>query len=155
MTAAHHIRPGAPGDASACAAILNDWIDARSWMPRKHSRADVEAFYADFVFRERAVWVTGQPLCGFMALDLDADQITALYVAKPGQGIGKAFVDHAKSRHSQLSLWTFQANTGARRFYAREGFVPLRETDGENEEGLPDIQFGWPAAHWAGRGRVQ
>jgi hypothetical protein len=42
-------------------------------------------------------------------------------------------------------LWTFVANAGARRFYAREGFVEARRTEGENEEGLPDVLLTWRA----------
>jgi putative acetyltransferase len=43
----------------------------------------------------------------------------------------------------RLSLWTFQANEGARRFYAREGFAEVRMTEGDNEEGLPDVLLEW------------
>ena len=42
-------------------------------------------------------------------------------------------------------LWTFVANAPARRFYAREGFVEVRRTGGENEEGLPDVLLKWRA----------
>ena len=45
-----------------------------------------------------------------------------------------------------LTLWTFAANAAARRFYAAQGFVELRRTDGDNEEGLPDILLAWPGA---------
>ena len=43
-------------------------------------------------------------------------------------------------------LWTFAANTGARRFYERHGFVATRRTDGDNEEGAPDILYVWSGA---------
>lgn len=137
------LRRGAPQDAAACAAILNDWIDARDWMPRVHSREEVQAFYEDFVFVRREVWVTGDPVDGFMAMDTEGGMITALYVARTGQGIGKAFVDFAKKGRDALELWTFVANEGARRFYAREGFVEVRQTPGDNEEGLPDVLLRW------------
>jgi hypothetical protein len=35
------------------------------------------------------------------------------------------------------------ANEGARRFYARQGFVEIGRSEGENEEGLPDVLFRW------------
>ena len=51
-----------------------------------------------------------------------------------------------KARAGRLWLWTFQANLGAQRFYLREGFAEVRRTDGAgNDEGLPDIQYHWPA----------
>ncbi len=48
-----------------------------------------------------------------------------------------------KAFPSGLRLWTFQANHKARKFYEREEFVELRRTNGDNEEGLPDILYGW------------
>lgn len=140
-------RPAEKNDAKACAAILNDWIDARDWMPRVHSHADVVDFYESFVFEKREVWVSGEPIEGFMALDLGNDVVTALYVAKPGHGIGKRLLDHAKTGREALELWTFVANEGARRFYAREGFQEIRQTDGDNEEGLPDVLLRWETVH--------
>lgn len=136
-------RPGRPQDAIACATIVNDWIDTRPWMPRVHTRRDVEAFYRDFVFARRRVWVVGDPVAGFMALDSGEGVVTALYVARTGQGLGRILLDHAKRGRDALDLWTFQANEGARRFYAREGFIEVRRTDGDNEEGLPDVLLRW------------
>ena len=141
----HAIRPATPEDASACAAILNAWIDARDWMPRIHSKEDVRAFYQDFVLTQRTVWVAGDPVVGFMAMNPADATVTALYVATPGRGLGKAFLDMAKSRHDTVQLWTFQANEGARKFYAREGFREVKRTDGDNEEGLPDVLLEWDA----------
>ncbi|MEM9708813.1 MAG: GNAT family N-acetyltransferase [Pseudomonadota bacterium] len=140
------IRPGRPEDALACATILNEWIDSREWMPRVHTSKEVEAFYRDFVFETRAVWVIGDPVAGFMAMDEAAGQVTALYVRMPGQGLGKALLDYAKSGRARLELWTFEANRGARRFYRREGFKEIRRTDGDNEEGLPDVLLEWRAS---------
>ncbi len=137
------IRPGEPKDAVVCADILNDWIDDRDWMPRVHSREEVRQFYKDFVFVTRDVWVAGDPVQGFIGLDPDTQFVTTLYTARPGQGIGKRLLDHAKTLHDRLELWTFQANDGARRFYKREGFAEVELTDGDNEEGLPDVRLTW------------
>jgi hypothetical protein len=44
-------------------------------------------------------------------------------------------------------LWTFQRNALARRFYEKEGFVAVRETDGSgNEEREPDVLYLWKRA---------
>lgn len=142
----HPIRPGRPEDANTCADILNAWIDTRDWMPRVHSEEGVRAFYRDFVFVERQVWVVGDPVAGFLAMDQAGAMVTALYVATPGRGIGKTLLDNAKSGRDRLELWTFVANEAARRFYAREGFVEVRQTPGDNEEGLPDVLLRWEAA---------
>jgi GNAT superfamily N-acetyltransferase len=60
-----------------------------------------------------------------------------------GRGIGTRLVGFAKEIHPSLLLWTFQANTGARRFYERLDFVAEAETEGDNEEGAPDICYKW------------
>ncbi|MEL6801114.1 MAG: GNAT family N-acetyltransferase [Pseudomonadota bacterium] len=139
------IREGRPEDAAACAAILNRWIDATPWMPRIHPTEDVERHYREDVFPRRTVWVAGTPVVGFLAFDPESAVITALYVATPGAGIGKTLIDHAKAKASVLTLWTFVANTGARSFYRREGFVHAERTEGDNEERLPDIRMEWRA----------
>ena len=143
MTGSLDIRRGTPEDAPAAAAIMNDWIDGRDWMPRVHTPEEVEAFYRDFVFAKREVWVIGDPVQAFMSLDVEGDMVMALYVAVPGQGLGKALLDHAKAGRRVLGLWTFQANEDARRFYAREGFREVEFTEGDNEEGLPDVRLRW------------
>jgi ribosomal protein S18 acetylase RimI-like enzyme len=43
-----------------------------------------------------------------------------------------------------FSLWTFQKNVGARRFYERHGFRAVELTDGSgNMEREPDVRFEW------------
>lgn len=86
----------------------------------------------------------GEAPLGFLALE--GDEVDKLYVDGParGRGLGKLLLDHAKGQVARLGLWTFQANTGARRFYAREGFCEVRLTDGAgNEEKLPDAWLAW------------
>ncbi|WP_430449105.1 N-acetyltransferase family protein [Rhodophyticola sp.] len=140
------IRPGRREDAVACADMVNGWIDDRYWMPRVHTPDEVRDFYRDVVFERRTVWVTGDPIRGFLAMDEDAELVTALYVATPGQGIGRRLLNVAKARRDRLELWTFVANRGARDFYRREGFREIRQTDGSNEEGLPDVLLRWERA---------
>jgi SAM-dependent methyltransferase len=65
-----------------------------------------------------------------------------------GQGIGSRLVELAKARSpGGLTLWTFQVNDRARRFYEHHEFVELFRTDGSrNEEQQPDVRFGWRPA---------
>ena len=56
-------------------------------------------------------------------------------------------MDKAKAGASELSLWTFQQNLRARRFYETHGFTIVVETDGQdNEEKLPDVLYRWRRA---------
>ena len=140
------IRQAERRDMGACADILNDWIDGRDWMPRVHTMEEVRDFYSGWMWENRDIYVAGDPPVGFMATDRHEEFVTALYVATPGEGLGKRFIDLAKAGRDELRVWTFQANTRAQDFYRREGFVEERRTDGDNEERLPDILFRWEAA---------
>ena len=64
--------------------------------------------------------------------------------AAPDEGIGTQLLDHAKQLQPDgLDLWAFRSNTGARRFYERHGFVAVAFTEGDNEEGEPDVRYHW------------
>lgn len=146
------IRPAQPTDAGAVAAILSQFIDTTDWMPRLYSRAEELSFAGVMVDRG---WVhvaepagQGAGVAGFLAID--AGFVHALYVAcaQRGQGVGLRLLDHAKAQAARLELNTFQANTGAQRFYTREGFREVGRGDGRglgsvNDEGLPDIRLIW------------
>lgn len=141
------LRAATSTDAGALGDILSGFIDGTPWMPRIHSRAEDLAHMGMVIGRG---WVTlaqvENHVAGFMARENDF--IHALYVHPDyqNQSIGKALLDHAKSRRSHLDLWTFQANAGAQRFYLREGFHEVDRTDGSgNDEHLPDIRFHWHA----------
>lgn len=73
--------------------------------------------------------------------------IEHLYVApdRLGTGIGRRLVDFAKERQPDgLTLWTFQVNARARRFYERNGFVAVEFGGGSgNEERQPDVRYEW------------
>ena len=142
------LRPATANNAPAIAAILNDWIDETPWMPRIHTPAEVEAYFRDTVLAQQLCWVgmRGTAIAGFLALDPADTLVTSLYLAPSarGAGLGKALLNRAKAEcPTGLGLWTFVANTGARRFYQREGFREVARTDGDNEEGLPDILLRW------------
>ena len=143
-----HLRPARPFDAAACARIVNDWIDATPWMPRIHDPAEIAWHFREEVFRARDVTVAEAQgeVAGFLALNRDAAVVTALYVTARAQGggLGAALLRAARAGLPRLSLWTFQANTGARRFYAREGFIEARRST-DNAEALPDVELVWIA----------
>lgn len=140
------IVPADPSHAPACAAILNDWIDATDWMPRVHAPETAEPFIREVVFAMRRAWVAeeGGEAVGFLALDIEGC-ITALYVASNarGRGVGRMLLDAAKAEERALTLHTFAPNESARRFYAREGFVEVGDSDGDDEEGVPDVLLRW------------
>ena len=132
-------------DAGAVGAILSEFVDTTPWMPRIHTRAEDLAHAARMI---EFGWVTvaqhGDQVVGFMARD--SVELNALYVAQIAQndGVGAALLAQAQAAVEHLDLWTFQANTGAQRFYLRHGFSEVLRTDGaNNDEKLPDIQLVW------------
>jgi GNAT superfamily N-acetyltransferase len=60
-----------------------------------------------------------------------------------GRGVGSALLAHAtRNLVPPLRLYAFQANSGARRFYERHGFVAVRCGDGQdNQEHCPDVLY--------------
>ncbi|MRX50824.1 GNAT family N-acetyltransferase [Paracoccus sp. S-4012] len=141
------LRPARAFDAAPCAAIVEAWIEASRWMPRVHPPGSIAALFRQAIWPRSEVTVAevqGE-VAGFVALD-PTGYVHALHAAAPGSGIGRQLLDAAKARAGSLSLWTFEANTHARRFYLRQGFREGRRSEGDNPEALPDVEYLWRAA---------
>jgi GNAT superfamily N-acetyltransferase len=111
-----------------------------------HPDDDVRTYFATVVLPTCATWVADEDGTLLGILVLKGSWVDHLYVdaGRTGQGTGTRLLEHAKQqRPDGLDLWAFQANTGARRFYERHGFVAVEETDGDNEEGEPDVRYRW------------
>jgi len=139
------LRPARSTDAGTTGEILHGFSRDNDWMPELHSRAETIAFCGWMIDQG---WVTvaegDAGIVGFLALK--GDEIHSLYLtpSECGQGIGQRLLDHAKSRQRQLSLFAFQANPGACRFYERNGFAEVARSDGAgNDENLPDVTYVW------------
>ncbi|MBM1310381.1 GNAT family N-acetyltransferase [Sulfitobacter mediterraneus] len=139
------LRAARSTDAGAVGGILTEFSATTEWMPKLHSGAEDIAHAGAMIKRG---WVTvaeaSGEVIGFAACD-GAD-LDALYVAgvMRGQGVGTALLQHMMVQHDRLSLWTFQTNEGAQRFYLRHGFTEVQRTDGATtDEKLPDVRFEW------------
>jgi predicted acetyltransferase/ribosomal protein S18 acetylase RimI-like enzyme len=112
-----------------------------------HTPADDRWFFEQRVFPANEIWLAeDDDLRGFIAFR--EGHVDHLYVA-PGyhrRGIGSALLEQATSRYSELSLWAFQRNAVAQRFYLGRGWRAVEQTDGSrNEEREPDTRFVWRA----------
>jgi len=111
-----------------------------------HSDDEVRAWFAEVVLPTRETWVAEVSGAVVGLLVLEDGWVDQLHVdpTRTGEGLGSRLLEVAKAeRPDGLDLWTFQANHGARRFYERHGFVEVARTDGDNEEGEPDIRLRW------------
>jgi ribosomal protein S18 acetylase RimI-like enzyme len=72
-------------------------------------------------------------------------EINQLYVHidYQGIGIGQILLNKVKAQsNGKLTLYTFEVNKNAQRFYEKNGFKKIGRGC-ENEENLPDIQYEW------------
>ncbi len=139
------LRPARSTDAGATGEILHGFALEHDWMPELHSRAETIAFCGRMIDQD---WVTvaetDEGIVGFLALN--QSEVHSLYLAPKarGRGIGQRLLDDAKSKRAELSLFAFQLNLRACRFYERNGFAEIARSDGaDNDENLPDIKYVW------------
>ena len=97
------LRQASVDDASACALIIDDWIEKTVEMPCLFDKHKLTEMIRNAIPR-REVWVIGQPINGYISYNPDLLQISALYVNKKGEGIGKILLDRIKSDHKYLHL---------------------------------------------------
>ncbi|MFE5603925.1 GNAT family N-acetyltransferase [Streptomyces coelicoflavus] len=143
------LRRASAADARAAADVwLRSFTAALPGVVRPHTDTEVRAYFRHVVVEQYETWVAeaaGGAVVGVMVLE--GEELSQLYLAPEwrGIGIGDRFVALARQRRAAgLSLWTFQVNAPARRFYERHGFTAVEWTDGaRNEEREPDVRYVW------------
>ena len=152
------LRPATDADAGQVADVyLSSRRTFVAFAPLAHSDDDVRNWVTNVLIPAGGVSValargSDKNVVGMMAISRDGGigWVDHLYLipAVVGRGLGGQFIEHAKETlGSPIRLHTFQANTGARRFYERHGFRALEFSDGAtNEERCPDILYEWTAA---------
>jgi len=144
------IRRAGPEDADAVAATFTaSFAGLLTFLPRLHTPEEDRAFFARAVV-EREVWIAEDEGAVLGLAAIHGDELGHLYVHpdRQGSGVGAALLEHVKRRRpAGFTLWVFQQNVGARRFYERHGLRLVRETDGSgNDERTPDALYEWRPA---------
>ena len=103
----HTLRQATIDDASACALIVDDWIEKTVEMPRLFDKHQLTEMIRNAI-PLREVWVIGQPINGYISYNPELLQVSALYVNKRGKGLGKMLLDRLKSDHKYLQLWSHE-----------------------------------------------
>lgn len=149
------LRPARHNDAESAARV---YLRSRSFgipeVPMVHDEREVRRWMTDDMVGRTDLWVAevDGTVVAMMALSAGGPTgrsgwIDQLYLdpAWMGRGLGRRLLDVAQQRYpGGLQLWTFVANTGARRFFERHGFVVEETGDGRgNAERAPDVRYRW------------
>ena len=144
------IRRARPADAAAIAEVyIASRRAAARYFPTLYSDDDIRGWIGSHLIPNLEVWVAEDALAGRIIgmMALEGDMLEQLYIAPASQrhGVGDGLLALAmRERPAGLRLWTFQANTPARRFYEARGFRAVEFTDGSsNEERAPDVLYEW------------
>lgn len=138
------IRPSQASDVRARVEILREWDGETPWLTDLNPLPQLLEFWGG-VFAHETVWVAEDDGCvaGFCWRE-DDGTIGALYVATAarGAGLGKRLLDRAKEGCPRITVWAYQKNAAALRFYAREGLVQIC-CEPEEGTGLINIEHRW------------
>jgi ribosomal protein S18 acetylase RimI-like enzyme len=132
------IRRATADDVEEIARLYERSFATLEFLPVLHTLDEHRRWFTrQLAEHEGWVW-DDEGIRGFIVLT--EDELMYLYL-----GIGSELLDHAKRRRpGGFTLWTFQLNEGARRFYERHGLVPIEFTEGQgNEEKMPDVRYRW------------
>jgi GNAT superfamily N-acetyltransferase len=119
------------------------------YAPSAHPELDVRRWVQEYLIPTGQVTLAqiDDVVAGVVATSLEEEVtwIDQMWVrwTEVGQGIGSLLLAHVLQLPStKVRLYTFQENTGARRFYERHGFKAMKLTDGhDNEENCPDVLY--------------
>ena len=140
------IRRATATDADETTAVFSAALKSMAFFPKLHTDREHRVFVCRFILEDETWIALGDGRVIGLAC-IEGDRLAHLYVdpAHHNRGAGTALLYHVKvQRPNGFDLWTFQANTGARRFYERHGLTAIEFTDGSrNEEQLPDVRYAW------------
>lgn len=134
---------------AACALWTRSKKRAYPWLAieQAHTPEEDFAYFSRTVCVRCEVWVAlrAARIAGLLALE--GSHVDQLYVepGEQGTGVGSALLAHAKAlRPAGLSLFTFQRNARARRFYEARGFRAVQFGVSPPPENEPDVRYAWP-----------
>lgn len=114
------------------------------YLPVLHTEDEDVEFFSAQVLVNDTVWLAERAgrIVGFCAFR--DGWLNHLYIDKVSQrsGIGSNLLGIAARENDTLTLWVFQQNLSAIRFYESHGFRLIATTDGaENEDHMPDALY--------------
>jgi putative acetyltransferase len=142
MTKMREIRRAVVDDAQTCAAIVSNWLFRTRWIANGPDLEELTQILRKGI-PIREFWVIGEPVQGYVSLELKKSHIHGLYVAEQGRGLGTALVDKVKEGRDFLQLYTHIPNEPAHRFYHREGFETVEKLPEGPGDGVGELRMEW------------
>lgn len=137
-------RFAAERDGRACASIVHEHGMETPWLGPLNEFEQLVEWWQGCLLHVETSWVAEKDgnVVGFCVRQ--DDNITGLYVCcdARGRGVGKSLLDMAKADQEWITVWAYEQNPRARKFYRREGCVEISR---EVEEGtnLVDVEHRW------------
>ncbi|EBA17585.1 GCN5-related N-acetyltransferase [Roseobacter sp. SK209-2-6] len=136
------VRRATEADIPAMAQIIFDWEEATEWMPKTYSLKESEDFIRE-IMPKREIWVSGEPVKGYLSFDPENQRVGMLYCSERGKGHGKSLMDRVKNGRGFVWLTTQACNQAAQSFYKREGFAETGPHAVDLPNQLPETRMEW------------
>lgn len=126
--------------------VMHIWLEsnikAHFFVPESYWREQYEAVKEMIPKADVLVYETDGEILGFIGLT--DDYVAGIFVAERarGEGIGKKLLDAAKKGRTGLTLYVYEKNVRAVRFYEREGFA-IREKKIDEAVGELELFMNW------------
>jgi GNAT superfamily N-acetyltransferase len=139
------LRAASGADTPAIAAVFLEARRAMTYLPVVHTDAEAARHFFAIVMRaDVEVAERDGLLIGFAAVDHGWLEHAYVQPASQGAGVGSRLIAWAQEiSPTGLDLWVFARNTRARALYLARGWRDVSSTEGDNEEGQPDIRMHW------------
>ena len=141
------LRRGEAGDADELGRIKHACYSRMTYLPPIPTLDEYRRHVREDLLPAQEVWVAEEDGRAVGWWSMTDGSLEHIYVDPELQNRGTGSVMLAKVMELMpdgFSLWTFQKNEGARRFYERHGFRAVELTDGSgNMEREPDVRYEW------------
>jgi GNAT superfamily N-acetyltransferase len=139
------LRAAGTADAPAITEVFLGARRGMTYLPHLHTDDETARFIFDLVRQAQVqVAVRDGAIVGFAAVRASWLEHLNVHPRAQNAGIGSRLIQWAKQTSpTGLDLWVFQRNTRARALYAAHGWRVVLQTDGDNEEGQPDVRMQW------------
>jgi RimJ/RimL family protein N-acetyltransferase len=110
-----------------------------------HSFEEHVAFLNNILSKNNKIYIGihNAKVVGMIAFNENEVNQLYIHIDYQGKGLGKRFLELAKTNSKgRLTLFTFEVNHKAQRFYEKNGFKIIG-SGYENEENLDDIKYEW------------